>query len=86
MRIEFVTRFTFYFVRAISELHQCAYSLLWCEKGIVYQQVIGILVSYHICLSSFMHPSVQVKELHKHACPIVMYRPKLFSCLFSSKK
>ena len=32
------------------ELHKDAYShcsLLWCEKGIVYQQVIRMLVSYH---------------------------------------
>ena len=28
--------------------HACSHcSLLWCEKGIVYQQVIRILVSYH---------------------------------------
>ena len=35
---------------SISELHEHAYShcsLLWCEKGIVYQQVIRVLVSYH---------------------------------------
>ena len=34
----------------VSELHKDAYShcsLLWCEKGIVYQQVIKMLVSYH---------------------------------------
>ena len=28
--------------------HACSHcSLLWCENGIVYQQVIGMLVSYH---------------------------------------
>ena len=28
--------------------HACSHcSLLWCENGIVYQQVIRILVSYH---------------------------------------
>ena len=35
---------------SISELHEHAYShcsLLWCEKDIIYQQVIGVLVSYH---------------------------------------
>ena len=34
----------------VSELHKHANShcsLLWCEKGIVYQQVIKMLVSYH---------------------------------------
>ena len=34
----------------VRELHKDAYShccLLWCEKGIVYQQVIRMLVSYH---------------------------------------
>ena len=34
----------------VSELHKDAYShcsLFWCEKGIVYQQVIKMLVSYH---------------------------------------
>ena len=107
---------------SISELHKHAYchcSLLWCEKGIVYQQVIRVLVSYHkgllftkfhtskhlgkrvtqtcmfilffivvrkvyslptsyrnigvislipTCLQNFIHPSIYVKELHKHAC------------------
>ena len=37
------------------------------------------------CLSSFMHPSIQVRELHKHACPILMYGPKLF-CGFPKGK
>ena len=34
----------------VRELHKDAYShccLLWCEKGIVYQQVIRMLVSHH---------------------------------------
>ena len=34
----------------VRELHKDAYShcsSLWCEKGIVYQQVIRMLVSYH---------------------------------------
>ena len=34
----------------VRELHKHAYShccLLWCEKGIVYKQVIRMLVSYH---------------------------------------
>ena len=34
----------------VRELHKhaCSHcSLLWCEKGIVYQQVIRMLVSYH---------------------------------------
>ena len=34
----------------VRELHKDAYShcsLLWCENGIVYQQVIRMLVSYH---------------------------------------
>ena len=33
-----------------SELHEHSYShcpLLWCERGVVYQQVIRVLVSYH---------------------------------------
>ena len=59
MGILFVTRFELHsiaqpgFVRvslSISELHEHAYShcsLLWCEKGTVYQQVIRVLVSYH---------------------------------------
>ena len=36
------------------------------------------------CLSSFMHPSLQVRELHKHACPILMYGPKLFFVVFQT--
>ena len=35
---------------SVSELHEHAYShcsLLWCEKGIGYQQVIRVLLSYH---------------------------------------
>ena len=47
---------------SISELHQCAYShcsFLWCEKCIVYQQVIRILVSYHLTLPVYHVSCIQ---------------------------
>ena len=49
---------------SISELHEHAYShcsLLWCEKGIVYQQSyqsIGVISLSPTCLPSFIHPSI----------------------------
>ena len=42
--------FTKFHISKHLELHKhaCSHcSLLWCEKGIVYQQVIRVLVSYH---------------------------------------
>ena len=48
--LHFIAQPSFAYVSlSISELHEHAYyhcPLLWCEKGIVYQQVIGTLVSY----------------------------------------
>ena len=47
---------------SISELYEHAYShcsLLWCEKGIVYQQVsIGVISLSPTCLPRFIHPSI----------------------------
>ena len=43
---------------------------------------IGVISLNATCLSSFMHPSTQVRELHKHACLILMYGPKLFFVVF----
>ena len=45
-------------------------------------QNIGVVSVYPTCLPSFMHPSSLVRELHKLACPIVMYGPKLFIVIF----
>ena len=66
----------------VRELHKNAYThccLLWCENGIVCQQVIRMLVSYHYvvsliptCLQSFIHPSVLVRELHNMHVHIVL--------------
>ena len=68
---------------SISELHQRAYShcsLLWCKKGIIYQQDIRILMSYPIYLFTKFHasPSIQVRELHKHAWPINLWAEVVF--------
>ena len=38
----------------------------------------GVVSIFPTCLPSFMYPSILVRELHKLACPIVMYGPKLF--------
>ena len=46
-----------------------------------YQNVCVVSV-YPTCIPSFMHPSTLVRELHKLACPIVMYGPKLFIVVF----
>ena len=46
----------------VRELHKhaCSHcSLLWCEKGIVYQQVIGMLVSYQYCLPAYQVSCIQ---------------------------
>ena len=59
----------------------CMFTLFWCEKGIVYPtsyQNVGVVSVFPTCLPSFMHRSILVRELHKLACPIVMYGPKLF--------
>ena len=45
-------------------------------------QNVGVVSVYHTCLPSFMHPSTLVRELHKFACPIVMYGPTLFIVVF----
>ena len=42
----------------------------------------GVISVFPTCLPSFMHPSILVRELHKLACPSVMYGPKLFSVIF----
>ena len=42
----------------------------------------GVVSVVPTCLPSFMHPSILVRELHKFACPIVMYGPKLFIVVF----
>ena len=46
--------------------HACSHcSLLWCEKGIVYQQVMKMLVSYHNPLHvykvSYIQPFTQTR-------------------------
>ena len=42
-------------------------------------QNVGVVSLIPTCLPSFIqHPSILVRELHKLACPIVMYGPKLF--------
>ena len=41
-------------------------------------QNVGVVSVFPTCLPSFMHPSILVRELHKLACCIVMYGPKLF--------
>ena len=41
-------------------------------------QYVGVVSAFPTCLPSFMHPSILVRELHKLACPIVMYGPRLF--------
>ena len=75
-----------------SELHERApshCSLLWYEKGIVYQQIIqniGVETLNSTTLQSFVHVSTQVIELHKHECPILMYGPKLFFVVFQKKR
>ena len=45
-------------------------------------QTISVISVFPTCLPSFMHPSILVRELHKLACPIVMYGPKLFIVVF----
>ena len=45
-------------------------------------QNVGVVSVIPTCLPSFMHPSILVIELHKLACPIVMYGPKLFIVVF----
>ena len=42
-------------------------------------QNVGVVSVIPTCLQSFMHPSILVSELHKLACPIVMYGLKLFN-------
>ena len=41
-------------------------------------QNVGVVSIFPTCLPSFMHLSILVRELHKLACPIVMYGPKMF--------
>ena len=41
-------------------------------------QNVGVISLIPTCLPSFMQPSILVRELHKFACPIVMYGPKVF--------
>ena len=36
-------------------------------------QNVGVVSVYPTCVPNFMHPSTLVRELHKLACPIVMY-------------
>ena len=45
-------------------------------------QNVGVVSVFPTCLPSFMHPSILVRELHKLACPIVMYGLKLFIVVF----
>ena len=45
-------------------------------------QSIGVRSLNPTCLSRFIHPSIQIRELHIHACPIVMYGLKLFIMVF----
>ena len=45
-------------------------------------QNVGVVSVFPTCLPSFMHPSILVRELHKLACLIVMYGPKLFIVVF----
>ena len=53
------------------QLHKHAHShcsLLWCEQGIVYQQVIRKLVSYLPVYQVSYTQTFRVRELHKYAC------------------
>ena len=45
-------------------------------------QNVGVISLNPTCLPSFMYSSLQIRELHKHACPILMYGPKLFIVVF----
>ena len=36
------------------------------------------IIDNSTCLQSFVHVCIQVVELQEHACPILMYGPKLF--------
>ena len=36
-------------------------------------QNIGVISLNPVCLPSFIHPSIQVRELHDHACLNLMY-------------
>ena len=71
---------------SISELHERAYFLfIVVRKGYCLPtsyQNIGVISIIPTCLPSFTHPSIQVREFHKHACLIVMYGPKMFIVVF----
>ena len=43
---------------------------------------VGVVSVFPTCLPSFIHLRILVRELHKLACPIVMYGPKLFIVVF----
>ena len=67
---------------SISELHQRTYyqpSLLWCQKGIVYQHVIWILASHHKPYQfTKFYASKHSGKRHKHVFRMLMYGPNLF--------
>ena len=47
-------------------------------------QIIGVISLNPTCSSSFTYPNVQVRELHKHACLIVIWTEVVYpkaSCL-----
>ena len=76
----------------MGELHGRASShcsLLWYEKGIVYQQIlnyVGMKSLNSTSLQSFVHESILVNELHEDVCPILMYGPKLFFVVFQKSR
>ena len=47
-------------------------------------QNVGVVSVFPTCLPSFMHPSILIRELHKLACPIVMYVLKWFIVVFQN--
>ena len=74
-----------YFGKRVTQ--RCIFTLFFvvvrkgCCLPTSYQNV-GVVSVYPTCEPSFMHPSTLVRELHKFACPIVMYGPKLFIVVF----
>ena len=46
---------------------------------------IGVKLFNRTCLQSCMRVSIPVIELQEYACPILMYRLKLFFCGFPKK-
>ena len=47
----------------------------WCQ-----------ITKLYLSVQSFVHVSTQVIELQELACPILMYRPKLFFVVFQKRR